>query len=235
MAAAAGVWGSIASEACGPVLAAKMGCGQSKAARAVAPLPASQAGEWVAAGAIAVEAEPQLISADEEAAAEAGGEGRAQQEEEEETVAQKMSGEEGGQAVSASGSGDGDDPALPTTAETAPSAARPHPVVVEFKAVRDTDGSGGGSSAALPPSTHAPASMHPPAHRPTLLPVELRGGKISAFESMVPMMEAQLLWSLEDVTGPIDPQQVQKPPAPRTALSPASNHVGLGHMRRTSV
>ena len=51
-------------------------------------------------------------------------------------------------------------------------------------------------------------------------------GKLGAFASMVPMMEAQLERSLEDVTGPIDPQQVQNPPAPRTALSPVSNHLG---------
>ena len=56
----------------------------------------------------------------------------------------------------------------------------------------------------------------------------LPGSKIGTFASMVPMMEAQLERSLEDITGPIDPQQVQKPPAPRTALLPASDHLGLG-------
>ena len=73
-----------------------------------------------------------------------------------------------------------------------------------------------------------------PANRPTLPPVELRGGKFGASISMVPMMEAQLELRLEDVTGPIDPQQVQKPPAPRTALLPASKHFDLGPRRRTS-
>ena len=57
---------------------------------------------------------------------------------------------------------------------------------------------------------------------------ELPGSKIGAFASMVPMMEAQLERSLEDFTGPIDPQQVHKPPAPRTTLSSAINHLGLG-------
>jgi len=56
---------------------------------------------------------------------------------------------------------------------------------------------------------------------------ELPGSKIGTFASMVPMIEAQLERSLEDITGPIDPQQVHKPPAPRTTLSPASNHLGL--------
>ena len=55
-----------------------------------------------------------------------------------------------------------------------------------------------------------------------------RGGKLGAFASMVPMLEAQLERSLEDVTGPIDPQQVHKPPAPRTTLPPVSNRLGLG-------
>ena len=58
---------------------------------------------------------------------------------------------------------------------------------------------------------------------------ELPGSKIGAFASMVPMMKAQLERSLEDITGPIDPQQVHKHPAPRTTLSPASNFLGLGH------
>jgi hypothetical protein len=56
----------------------------------------------------------------------------------------------------------------------------------------------------------------------------LPGSKIGTFASLVPMKEAQLEQSLEDITGPIDPQQVHKPPAPRTTLSPASNHFGLG-------
>ena len=63
---------------------------------------------------------------------------------------------------------------------------------------------------------------------------ELRGGKFGASTSMVRMEEAQLERSLEDVTGPIDPQQVRKPPAPRTALSPARNRFGLGPRRRNS-
>jgi hypothetical protein len=56
----------------------------------------------------------------------------------------------------------------------------------------------------------------------------LPGSKVGTFASMVPMQEAQLERSLEDITGPIDPQQVHKPPAPRTNLSHASNHLGLG-------
>jgi len=62
---------------------------------------------------------------------------------------------------------------------------------------------------------------------------ELRGVKLGTFASMVPTMQAQLDRSLEDVTGPIDPRQVQKPPAPRTALPPASNHLGLGPRPRS--
>jgi hypothetical protein len=37
---------------------------------------------------------------------------------------------------------------------------------------------------------------------------ELRGVKLGTFASMVPTMQAQLGRSLEDITGPIDPQQV---------------------------
>ena len=51
---------------------------------------------------------------------------------------------------------------------------------------------------------------------PMLPPVELRGGKFGASTSMVPMLEAQLERSLEDITGPIDPQQVHNPPAHRS-------------------
>ena len=47
---------------------------------------------------------------------------------------------------------------------------------------------------------------------------ELPGSKIGTFASMVPMLEAQLERSLEDITGPIDPQQVHKPPAPCATL-----------------
>jgi hypothetical protein len=57
---------------------------------------------------------------------------------------------------------------------------------------------------------------------------ELPGSKIGTFASMVSMMEAQLELSLEDITGPIDLQKVHELPAPRTTLSPASNHLGLG-------
>ena len=70
-------------------------------------------------------------------------------------------------------------------------------------------------------------------HRGIKLGTFARGGKLGAFASMVPMLEAQLERSLEDVTGPIDPQQVQKPPAPRIALVPASNCLDLGPRCRT--
>jgi hypothetical protein len=46
---------------------------------------------------------------------------------------------------------------------------------------------------------------------------ELRGGKLGASTGMVRTAEAQLERSLEDITGPMDPQQVQTPPPPRTA------------------
>ena len=65
----------------------------------------------------------------------------------------------------------------------------------------------------------------PPTSRPTLPPVELRGGKFCASTSMMRTVDAQLGRRLEDITGPIDPQQVQKPPSSRSALSPASNHL----------
>jgi len=77
-------------------------------------------------------------------------------------------------------------------------------------------------------------SGRPPANRPTLPPVELRGGKLGASTRMVHMMAAQLELQLEDITGPIDAQQVHRPAAPHAALSPASNHLGLGPRRRTS-
>ena len=53
-------------------------------------------------------------------------------------------------------------------------------------------------------------SGHQPANRPTLPPVELRGGKLGNFAGMVRTIEAHLERSLEDVTGPIDSQQVHK-------------------------
>ena len=56
---------------------------------------------------------------------------------------------------------------------------------------------------------------------------ELPGSKLGTFASMVPMKKARLEQSLEDITGPIDPQQVHKAPTPRTTLSPASDHLGL--------
>jgi len=103
-----------------------------------------------------------------------------------------------------------DRPALQTTSEAAPAEGMPHTVVVEGRASGGTGGSGESSGAALRPGTHAPGSGHQPANRPTLPPVELRGGKLGDFASMVRTIEAQLERSLEDVTGPIDPQQVQK-------------------------
>ncbi|KAJ1492477.1 hypothetical protein T484DRAFT_1770736, partial [Baffinella frigidus] len=104
-----------------------------------------------------------------------------------------------------------DQPHVLTMADA--SSARPRAVVAEGRAACATYSSGEGSGAALPPGTQAPGSGHPPAHRPTLPPpVEAHGRKLGAFASMVRTMplvvEAQLERSLEDVTGPIDPQQV---------------------------
>jgi len=184
-----------------------MGCGQSKAARAVAPLRASKVRERDVAGAVEVEAEPPLISSDSAPAESELDEAAATKRAEKKKAAQKAE-EEG--AVSAFGSGEGDDPARKTTAEEAPSAAGPLAVVVEGKAASGIDGSGGGSGAAL--LQHAPASVHPPAHRPTLPPAETprRLCKPGNFASMVRTIDARLERSLEDVTGPIDPQQVHQ-------------------------
>jgi len=134
-----------------------MGCGKSKEACAVAPLPARQAADRVA----------QLIPADPAPAAATLGVGHAGAE-----------------------------------------SSRDQPATVEAGAASGTDG------AASPPVKHAPGSGHPPSHRPTLPPpVEARGGKLGAFASMVRTMphvvDTQLERSLEDVTGPIDPQQVR--------------------------
>ncbi|KAJ1495377.1 hypothetical protein T484DRAFT_1762493, partial [Baffinella frigidus] len=159
-----------------------MGCGQSKVAGAVAP-----EGEATAA---------RQKEGAEAVARQRAGEG---------ARAQKKAEEEEKDAVSAAGSEGGDLPAVNTAAEA---WARPSAIVVEGKAASGTDGSGGGSSAALPPGKHAPASVHLPAHRPTLPPVELRGGKLGASTGMVRTAEAQLERSLEDITGPMDPQQV---------------------------
>ncbi|KAJ1465305.1 hypothetical protein T484DRAFT_2787714 [Baffinella frigidus] len=75
-----------------------MGCGQSKAVSAVSPLLATQTGERVAVGAVAVEAEPQLIYDPAPATA---------------TLVTVLD----GQAVNAAGSAGGDQPALKTAAE----------------------------------------------------------------------------------------------------------------------
>jgi hypothetical protein len=103
-----------------------------------------------------------------------------------------------------------DRPALQTTPEAAPATGSPRTVVAEGRAPGGTSGSGERSGAALQPGNHAPGSGRQPANRPTLPPVQLRGGKFGDCASMVPTMEAQLERSLEDVTGPIDLQQVLK-------------------------
>ena len=103
-----------------------------------------------------------------------------------------------------------DRPALQTTSEAAPAVGSPRTVVAEGRASGGTGGSGESSGAALRPGEHAPGAGHQPANRPMLPPVEHRGGKLGGFAGMVRTSEAQLERSLEDVTGPIDPRQVQK-------------------------
>ena len=156
------------------------------------------AGQRVTFGANAVQAEQNLISSSSDGAAAIATPGRGR-------------GGVGAESLR-------DRPALQTTAEAA---------VVGGRAASGTGGSGEGSGAAIQSGKHASASWDLPANRSTLPPVKLRGGKPADFASMVPTFEARLELSLEDVTGPIDPQQVQKPPTPRTALSPGVTLVSV--------
>jgi hypothetical protein len=172
-----------------------MGCGQSKAESATPP-PGSQAGGQDASGAIAVQAELQPISSSSDGAPAAA------------TPDTAVDADSGGQEAGSKSLRD--QPVLQTTSEAAPAAGGARTVVVEGRASGGTGGSGETSGAALRPGNHAPGSGHQPANRPTLPPAELRGGKLGDSASMVRTIEAQVERSLEDITKPIDPQQVHK-------------------------